>query len=99
MAKLEITSINNEDFGQALGITDSRMDDFGKVFEEIQNMDEEIAPKSLSDIGAYISKRLDLTPNEIFFIGYKLNQMAHFASMADQFQEMLLAKMQPMGDA
>lgn len=99
MAKLEITSINNEDFGQALGITDSRMDDFEKVFEEIQNMSEEIAPKRLSDIGAYISKRLDLTPNEIFFIGYKLNQMEHFASMADQFQEMLLAKMQPMGDA
>lgn len=99
MPKLVITSTPDENFAVALGIDDSRMDEIGKVFEEIQNMSDEVAPKSLTDIGAYFSKRLDLTANEVFFLGYKLNQMAHFASMADRFEEALLSSIKPIAEA
>jgi hypothetical protein len=76
MSKLVITSSANENFATALGINNARQGEIFDFLQEADKLPDEIKPKSLSDIAAYLSEKMDLTPNEILFIGYKLSQMA-----------------------
>ena len=98
MSKLVITSSANENFATALGINNARQ---GEIFDFLQEADKlpyEIKPKSLSDISAYLSEKMDLNPNEILFIGYKLSQMALMqmesrpSPTEEALMEMLLSK-------
>jgi len=76
MSKLVITSSANENFATALGINNARQGEIFDFLQEADKLPDEIKPKSLSDIAAYLSEKMDLNPNEILFIGYKLSQMA-----------------------
>jgi hypothetical protein len=98
MSKLVITSSANENFATALGISHARQ---GEIFDFLQEADAlpwEIKPKSLSDMAAYLSEKMDLTPNEILFIGYKLSQVTlmrmepRLASTEEDLMEMLASR-------
>jgi hypothetical protein len=97
MSKLVITSSANENFATALGINNARQGEIFDVLQEADNLPWEIKPKSLSDMAAYLSEKMDLTPNEILFIGYKLSQVALMrmessqAPTEEELMEMLLA--------
>jgi len=97
MSKLVITSSANENFATALGINNARQGEIFDVLQEADSLPWEIKPKSLSDMAAYLSEKMDLTPNEILFIGYKLSQVALMRMESSQapteeaLMEMLLA--------
>jgi hypothetical protein len=97
MSKLVITSSANENFATALGINNARQGEIFDVLQEADSLPWEIKPKSLSDMAAYLSEKMDLTPNEILFIGYKLSQVALMrmessqAPTEEELMEMLLA--------
>jgi hypothetical protein len=97
MSKLVITSSANENFATALGISHARQGEIFDVLQEADSLPWEIKPKSLSDMAAYLSEKMDLTPNEILFIGYKLSQVALMrmessqAPTEEELMEMLLA--------
>jgi hypothetical protein len=97
MSKLVITSLANENFATALGINNARQGEIFDVLQEADSLPWIIKPKSLSDMAAYLSEKMDLTPNEILFIGYKLSQVALMRMESSQapteeaLMEMLLA--------
>ena len=107
MAKLEIVSTQNSNLALALGISHSRQGEIYDIFEELHEMSDEERPGTLTDTAAYISQRLDLNPNEIFFLGYKIAQMSSGPSIEDligQAQEvspadLLMKMMKTKGDA
>ena len=98
MSKLVITSSANENFATALGINNAREGEIFDFLQEADKLPDEIKPKSLSDIAAYLSEKMDLNPNEILFIGYKLSQMALMqmesrpSPTEEALMEMLLSK-------
>ena len=98
MSKLVITSSANENFATALGINNARQGEIFDFLQEADKLPDEIKPKSLSDIAAYLSEKMDLNPNEILFIGYKLSQMALMqmesrpSPTEEALMEMLLSK-------
>ena len=98
MSKLVITSSANENFATALGINNARQGEIFDFLQEADKLPDEIKPKSLSDIAAYLSEKMELNPNEILFIGYKLSQMALMqmesrpSPTEEALMEMLLSK-------
>ena len=105
MSKLVITSSANENFATALGINNARQGEIFDFLQEADKLPDEIKPKSLSDIAAYLSEKMDLNPNEILFIGYKLSQITLMrmeeeieSSQASAEQEALMEMLWSRGD-
>ena len=97
MSKLVITSVESENFAAALGLSNARQGEILDVLEGINAIDDSVAPKSLTEIAAYVSEQIDLTPNEILFLGFKLSQLAQYESMKGVMDEAMMSMMLSSG--
>ena len=91
MSKLVITSVESENFASALSISHARQGEILDVLEGINEIDDSVAPKTLTEIAAYVSEQMDLNPNEILFLGFKLSQLAQFESMKGVMDEAMMS--------
>jgi hypothetical protein len=71
--KLVITATETESFIESLGISEERFETIMDTLQEVGSSDEN---KSLTEVAVGVSNKLDLNPNEILLLGFKLGQLA-----------------------
>jgi branched-subunit amino acid ABC-type transport system permease component len=76
----KITSTSNELMSRALGIPDRRYEEITNTIADVMAQHEDIR---YSEIAEQVSQRLNLSTNEIFFLGVALGGYAQFRFMVD----------------
>ena len=90
-----ITSTDNKLMSRALGITDRRYEEILNTVRDIMERNEGIR---YSEIAAHVSSQLELSTNEIFFLGMALGGYAQFRFFVDgMIQEVEEFENIPMG--
>lgn len=77
---LKITSTDKSEMTQALGISERRYLEIATAAQEIMDRGENIR---YSQIAEQVTQKLDLTPNEIFFLGVVLGGYIQFRAFVD----------------
>lgn len=99
MEKLIITSIESPNVMTALGISETKIQQIEEVLNEINELTAAGHPKSLTEVAAYVSQRIDLNVNEIFYFGFELAQMAIAAKQQESIMAAMMSSMRPVAEA
>jgi hypothetical protein len=75
--KLRITTTDDENLFTALGISKERS---AVIISTVSKYGASDDCLTLSSVAAKVSETLDLTPNEIFIVGYQIGRLAAVAS-------------------
>lgn len=89
MSKLTITTTKNDNFTDALGISEERFEEIMTKLQEIGTGEgkEEL---QLTEAAAKVSEELDLNANEVLLLGFKMGQTAMMARQ-NQMLDLLAA--------